>query len=693
MGRIVKLNRCVYNRISAGEVVENPSSVVKELVENSIDAGAHNIVVMIEEGGIKSINVIDDGDGIAADDLELTVYPHATSKIATINDLSLISTLGFRGEALASIAAIAQLEIKSKYVESDVANKIVVKGGEIEGVMPVSLDKGTSVSVTNLFYNTPARFKFLRSKKSEESDVTSLMKDLILSNPDVAIKYYVDNKVIYGTAGEGLDTAVTAVYPPKITENLLKLDANENYHSVRGFIAKPNTDAIKSNRTFQTIIINGRVIDDPQISAVVQNAYAEALMKHCFPTYVIDMTIPFEDVDINVHPNKRTVKFANHRFVYGLIYRAVKEALRAYYIMQNKEMMGLTHAQEEAKTKAEERRKAEEEKERIRTEKAKKAREINFWRLDPIVGEKDFIHNVPDDVIEQLRPYAPDKEKYGDKKDEGIVLLIDGDPESEDYIERKTKAGYSLDNYIHFAMGVKNIPLNELFEKRIGEDETGKTQFVNVSEGVVSPYTVDMRSKKEKEEQANREKPEPLDYKILGQLFDTYILIQCYDNLFVIDQHAAHERLLYDALMTNVKSSEAQPMFCPFFMECKDINFFLKNSKDFASLGFDIRQANENTIAVMSIPSTILDMNIDAFFAECEENMGNLQDNKTLKSKLASMACHHAIKGGTHLDEEQTKKLMTYFFELGVPLQCPHGRPVILKITKTEIEKMFRRIV
>lgn len=327
MPKINLLDKSVYNQISAGEVVENPASIVKELVENSIDAGADSVSVSIENGGIKSIIVTDNGCGMEKEDLKLSILPHATSKIKVAADLDMIGTLGFRGEALASIAAVSEVTLKSKYIDSDVGNFIEVKGGEVVGEGICAISGGTQISVRSLFYNTPARYKFLKTSKGEESNVTALIAELIFANPDVSFTYTVDGNVVYKTYGEGLYDGIYSVYGDLVADNMIPLGFEENGYKLTGFTARPATEAIKNNRTKQTFIINGRIIEDATISAVIQNAYGEFLMKRTFPTVVLDMVIPFGMVDVNVHPNKREVRFADAKKINGIVYHTVKRAV------------------------------------------------------------------------------------------------------------------------------------------------------------------------------------------------------------------------------------------------------------------------------------------------------------------------------------------------------------------------------
>ena len=301
MGKITLLDKSIYNRLSAGEVVENPASIVKELVENSIDAGAQQITVMISGGGIKSIDVIDDGCGIEKDDLKKTILPHATSKITCVDDLNTISTLGFRGEALASISAVSQVEIKSKFLMDNSANFIKVKAGEIISEGTCALSQGTAINVSSLFFNTPARFKFLKPIKSETMAVTKLMQELMIANSEISFKYYIDEKCVYYTNGSDIENVLLTVFGQEICDNLIPIEISEKNYTIKGFIGRPTSDAIVGNKNKQIFTVNGRIFYDTTISAVIQNAYGDSLVKRTFPVIVINIIMPFDDVDVPFH--------------------------------------------------------------------------------------------------------------------------------------------------------------------------------------------------------------------------------------------------------------------------------------------------------------------------------------------------------------------------------------------------------
>ncbi|HOO22282.1 MAG TPA: DNA mismatch repair endonuclease MutL [Clostridia bacterium] len=617
MGKINILDSGVYNQISAGEVVENPASVVKELVENSIDSGADTITVMIEDGGIKSISVIDNGCGIEKDDLPKTVLPHATSKIATAKDLLTIGTLGFRGEALASIAAISEVVIKSKYAEADNAYEMIVKGGEVINTGLTNLTIGTSVTVNNVFYNTPARFSFLRPRKSEEGLITKLMQDFIFANPEISFRYFADGNLIYRTDGSGIENAIFSVFPHNVAENLISFSRSEKSHTIKGYTARPATEAIYSNRSRQYIIVNGRVVEDNTISMVIQNAYGESLMKRTFPTVILDIVMPFELVDVNVHPNKKQVRFANSRLINGIIYNAIKEALEN----DDKE------------------------------------------RTEQLFVSGSVIANKQPEIVQEAIP--------------------------------SEEQPLSTETEIKFDIPTLKVKPNIKINREENNNVAGIREYSGlVTEKINFGENFDPVKEYFKSEEA---KSIP-KYNILGQLFETYILIECGDLFLIIDQHAAHERILYDKLLSEDKNNlVAQQLLFPYLARIdEEKEVLLKENIDvLSSLGFEI-SAENGKIRLTAIPFILSNMDIDGFLSEIAENADLFTKHTeidSIKDKIAKTACKKAIKSGDRLNDSQLDYIVNYFIEKGMPLQCPHGRPTTIKLTKTEIEKLFRRIV
>lgn len=654
--KINVLDSSIYNRISAGEVVENPSSVVKELMENAVDAGANNITVSILDGGIKSIEVSDDGLGIPKEELHKTILPHATSKITTADDLYTISTLGFRGEALASISAVSDFEIRSRYIESDCGAFLKFKNGEIT-TGDIAIERGTTISVRNLFYNTPARYKFLGSKSTEENTVSKLIFKFILANPNVAVRYYADETLIYSSSGSGLKDAVDSVFPPKTSDSFIELTPDEN-DSVRigGYITPP--EVFKNNKTMQTIVLNGRIVVDQTLTATIQNAYGSRLMARCFPIYVINIVMPFGDVDVNVHPSKKEVRFANPRAVYGKIYNAVSKALDNYEFAKRENLMADFGSNSE--------------------ENAQKQHDTT------IIGESE---NYIETQSREPRSTIDYRE---------ALELVRGKPSSVIGVIPPARSVAENTN-------VFNVPTRT--ESKIESNQTPayKATVVSVemtpdNTSVAEPSLLDNHSDIY---QSDTERRKPV-YKVIGQIFGTYLAIESGDKLLIIDQHAMHERILFDKLVSEIESGNVpiQPLMIPYIYETSKerISLLLNSRSDLYSCGFEISEFGVDAIKIDGIPAILaekLDIN-DCFNSVCDElstGKQKLTIGEIGKNRFATMACKSAIKGSTVLDNDGVALVMDFFAKGNLPLQCPHGRPTAVIYTKSEFEKLFRRKV
>ena len=662
MPKINLLDKSVYNQISAGEVVENPASIVKELVENSIDAGADSVSVSIENGGIKSIIVTDNGCGMEKEDLKLSILPHATSKIKVAADLDMIGTLGFRGEALASIAAVSEVTLKSKYIDSDVGNFIEVKGGEVVGEGICAISGGTQISVRSLFYNTPARYKFLKTSKGEESNVTALIAELIFANPDVSFTYTVDGNVVYKTYGEGLYDGIYSVYGDLVADNMIPLGFEENGYKLTGFTARPATEAIKNNRTKQTFIINGRIIEDATISAVIQNAYGEFLMKRTFPTVVLDMVIPFGMVDVNVHPNKREVRFADAKKINGIVYHTVKRAVE-----KDAEQLQKTLFSEIHNFSSTENTKSDEPTNRsfdVKNENTSVfAKEFNVQKTTEIYEEDGYLPgNDYGKIIKSVsvgETFPVFKKIDLSKVDSEYISFADAITD-----KKEDKTELSSDN--------SAINENEFAAKILASDE---------NDGI----TYDKLPKKP-------------TYKIVGQIFDTYLILEFDEKIVFLDQHAAHERILFDKLIEECNRNViAQDLLIPYEypIDGDEREFLLKNKDNFDKLGFSLEIFDDKAY-INSVPALLTNIDLGSFLREVlsyKTEMKTLTDSSLLKDRIAKYACRSAIKGGAKLTDKEIEFVVGYFFEKGVPLQCPHGRPTMIKFTRSDIEKFFGRKV
>ncbi len=598
----------IYNQIAAGEVVDRPYSVIKELVENALDAGASEVIVEVEGGGKSLIRVHDNGCGIEREDLANAYHPHATSKLARAEDLFGVTTLGFRGEALASIASVSEMNIVSR-VEGKDAFSLACNFGTLEKVLPAAGAQGTEVTVKNLFANTPARLKFLKSDAQEEADAANMMARFILSRPAVSFTFSVGGKVKYRSFGDGLSAAVSAVYGASILDQLYEIDADKHGIRLYGFVGGRNYS--KPNRTYQSLFVNGRYIVNQTVSAAVSNAYAGYLMKRQYPFYVLFLDVPPEIVDVNVHPNKADVRFADNQIIYGTVYSVVSSVLdgnsRALEYL-----VGAAPKQSEAPKPVQ-----------LPMTYAEAKKELAF-DIPPVTGKGTIVSS---------RPAEP------------LTLSVHAPKPKEDYFEENKR----------------------------------------------------FLAEQEKKARQQRVEPETLVFK--GDLFRTYLFYECGDDAYIIDQHAAHERLLYDKLTAEIetKSVAVQQMLVPFSLTVtpSEYLFLEKNFGILREIGFEIEEFGQNSVKVSAVPSILMDINLSAFFAEVLTSLETLRAvrlSDILKDKLATSACKAAVKGGEQLTEQEARALIARM-DGDMGLKCPHGRPVCVHIRKSEMDKLFKRIV
>lgn len=647
----------IYNRIAAGEVVERPASVVKELVENSLDAGATKISVEIEEGGIKKICVSDNGCGIAKDDLPLAFLPHATSKISNIDDLDEISTLGFRGEALASIASVSMVSLTTKTKDSETGFKIEADGGEISKITEVARLDGTTLLMKNLFYNTPARAKFLKKPKTEESEITHLIEKFMLSHPEVDFEYVVDGKTVYDHNSGSLDEVIYLIYGRDVFENLLKLDYSEDDIKVEGYIVSPKLS--RPNRTYQTLFVNGRYVENYMISACVQGAYEPMLMKGRFPIYVIKIEMPFDKVDVNVHPNKREVKFENSSKVFGVIRRAVERALISTNLIADFEF----------------------------TSKDEKEWSKLDIKNEPNPNLTSF-NSYPKTNIDKMSPFEGASFKN---------VKVDSDVASEKVASPKDYQDKGIDiiNMPDFASVKvecrnKNKPGGNIFFDHSGDSLLHEVEIKVQNEAKQE----EKKLEKFVEEKFLTAKVEEI--KIVGVVFKTYIITEYDDSIYVIDQHAMHERQNYDNLKKQIEAHNVakQDMLIPynFKLLAKDRDNLENKLDNLRKIGFEISQ-NGNEFSITSIPFVLSGIRLEKFIEEilADESMKERTASEIINEKLCQTACKHAIRAGDDVTKEQIAYLIDKMKD-GVAL-CPHGRPIIVKITRKELEKMFKRVL
>lgn len=687
MGKINILTKEIFNRIAAGEVVDRPYSAVKELIENALDAGATEISVYVEKGGRQLIRVCDNGGGIEPDDMRKAFIPHATSKVAKVEDLDSIATLGFRGEALASISSISRTEITSK-TENNPACRVLCEGGYIGKVEPAALDRGTEVAVHDLFYNTPARAKFLKSDKAEEGDIHNFVSRFILGNPEVSFKYYSDGKLKLQSFGNGLDEAVTQVYGAKVIPNCYKINAEKNGIKIHGFIG--NQNFFKPNKSYQSLFLNGRYIVNSIVSSAITNAYASYLMKRQYPFYVLFLDVPAEMVDVNVHPNKADVRFTDGRAVYGAVYSVISGILdgtaRAADFVVDYARIPEIRSSMPVQTSID--------------EGATQGAEVGSGTGGTEGGK-----------AVQAQPKAPDlysgdlsKEKPessdGQQSDSGYlsyeeVLSHGGVQEKSSGAKAEPVPDYSAyENYAEpkFEDREKTYPVYAYYS---GLKEKNVLGVSSPTLGISDSLVPSSRQKKAEEQ----EKFVCRDFTYKGNLFNTYLLYEIGGEVYIIDQHAAHERLIYDRFRKQVEERKVarQGMLVPYIISLtpEENSFMEENLMLIREMGFDIEPFGINAYRVCEVPADLKDLDFAAFFNELLSDVSGLKSIKmadVLKDKIAMAACKHAVKGGMELTRQEADGLLAEMHgDMG--LKCPHGRPVAVKLTKYQIEKMFKRIV
>lgn len=625
----------VYNKIAAGEVVDRPYSVVKELVENAVDAGATEISVEIEGGGKKRIRVTDNGSGMEKSDLPLAYASHATSKLKVADDLFAIRTLGFRGEAIASVAAVSKMEIVSRTAEGE-AYSLRSEGGLLGEVLPAAGAKGTVVTVDDLFFNVPARLKFLKSDAQEEGDIAGVMARFLLSHPEISFTYLANGKIRYRSFGDGLPAALAAVYGAGILNDCIEIDAEKHGIRIHGFLG--NRNFFKPNRTWQSLFVNGRYVVNQTVGAAVTNAYASYLMKRQYPFYVLFLDVPPEIVDVNVHPNKADVRFADNQIIYGCVYSVVSAVLdgnsRALEYLVNQPKPAAAKVQEEVKP-------------------------------------------APAPVFTAMpKPSAPPQQ------------------------QQQTMSYEAAKKEVKFDVSIPKGNEPRFFdEPPVQMEVRSPASEAPLGNAAEDAFTENQRFLREQAVKAKQEcvEPDMLTYK--GELFRTYLIYEAGDCAYLIDQHAAHERILYDRLREKWenRSVVSQPMLAPFLLTVngQEFAFLERNFPVLRELGFEIDAFGDDAVKVSAVPVELMGIDLNKFFGEVLASMETLRAIKLadiLRDKLATAACKAAVKGGELLSEQEARSLIR---ETGgdLGLKCPHGRPAVVKVRKSELEKLFKRIV
>ena len=696
MGKINVLTEEVANMISAGEVVERPASVVKELVENSVDAGAASVTVEIKNGGMSYIRVTDNGGGIEKDDLKTAFLPHATSKIKNGADLAKIMTLGFRGEALASIAAVSSVEVFTKTRADDFGSLITVKGGKVIEEDETGCADGTTVIVRDLFFNTPARMKFLKKDSAETAYITDVMNKVILGNPSVAVKYISQSKTVTSAGDGNLKNAIFAVYGADYAKNLIEVDYSDESIRVSGFIG--NSQISRNTRAYQTFFINGRNFVSRALSAALSEGCKNTVMVGKFPFAVLNVEVNPAFVDVNVHPTKMEVRFSDDKKVFEAVYWAVKNALEKKRVVPEMKMPE---------------RKLEKKKFDV-PEGIKKSNQIDINLLrDAFVKPKESyraenseikISDIKPDVkTEEIRTAKAEEhinkeEKTSDMQksapsaeipNNGRVTIDDLKPKADTKTLNDEGKCYPDDEFVRTASGA------ETFEslKKDAENFGAKPHTGAGANGAYDNVYDD-------EKITNTELKAGIDFRVVGQIFSTYIIVEKSGEMCVIDQHAAHERLYFEEFTEDYKNKSilSQIMLIPATVSLAPTLFetVSENKEFFASLGFEIDDFGDNVVIVRKIPAALEGCGIDGLIVEIAEilqNKSKVDLTDLSEISLHTMACKRAIKGNTPLSYKEMEDLVQKVYTLGNINTCPHGRPIEIKMSKKDLEKEFKRIV
>lgn len=685
MSKIHVLNQDTINKIAAGEVIERPMAVVKELTENAIDAGAGAITVEVKDGGKALIRMTDNGVGMNEEDVRLAFTPHATSKIDDAEDLLRVSTLGFRGEALASISSVSQLEMVTKTRNELMGCRYEADGGKERTLEAVGCPDGTTILVRNLFFNTPARLKFLKSSPTEAGYINTLIERLALSHPDISFRFINQNQTKLHTSGNGnLKDVIYHIYGKDITSNLLEVDASEVSCQVKGFIGKPIIS--RGNRNYMNYFINGRYIKSSTIHKAIEDAYQPYTMQHRYPFTVLHFTVAPELVDINVHPQKMEIRFSDAQGIYQSVYHAISEALKHREFIPEVSLASPASQPVPKKGQATAKPVREPEmfeKKRMQSvqilEEIKKQDEIlkqqGIMRESAVYGKQDRADasKIMDDVSDMESTKAAGNAVPNIRQTEEAVSTEPNIGQTEEAVSTAPNIGQ--------VEIVENIVQNTEHTKEVKYNVHNPVQESFFDKGILS-------------EQAQKE------VKIIGQVFDTYWILQ-YDNaMYMVDQHAAHEKVLYERFMKQF--SEKKPMVqllqppVVLTLTMQEEQAVKEHMSVFEELGYQIEPFGGREYVVNGVPAHLPQIGNEELLKEVIDAMVDEHSRPTpdiLKDKIASMSCKAAVKGNNRLPREQMEELLRELMTLENPYHCPHGRPTMIKMTKTELDKKFKRIV
>lgn len=681
MRKIAVLDQQTIDKIAAGEVVERPSSIVKELVENAIDAGATAVTVEITDGGKKMIRITDNGGGMERDQVPLAFLRHATSKIEKVEDLEHIASLGFRGEALSSIAAVAQVELITKTPSALSGVRYVINGGVQESLEDMGAPEGTTFLVRNLFYNTPARSKFLKSDTTEGNYVSTLMEQLALSHPEISFKYIQNKQVKLHTSGNyNIKDVIYNIYGRDITKALLEVSYENDFMKIEGFVGKPEIS--RGNRTFENYYINGRFVKNRIIAKGIEDAYKGFLMQHKFPFVSLHIQMEGNDLDVNVHPSKMEVRFARGTEVYDAVYETVHKALTTREMIQT----------------------------------------VPFGKEEPVKKLSSVVKpgDVPEPFEMKRRAEMPEyRTQVANTVNRTSNMSIKGNDRTvsapDTAMDKKQISSYSTLPRGTITMAEQAVREQKIYQTKDPFTKAEEKLFEgtindkNIHEKQPDAMQVNMSQEVEKQQ-----KPQQLElfkekllapesrsrHQLIGQIFDTYWLVQFEDKFFIIDQHAAHEKVYYERFVKRFREQtiESQYLSPPLIvsLNLQEEALLKANRKYFEDFGFEIEPFGGKEYCINAVPANLYGLTEEELFLEMLDNLASEKDKDPLgifASRLATMACKAAVKGNHQMSDREANALIDELLTLENPYHCPHGRPTIISMTKTELEKKFKRIV
>ena len=693
MGKIVLLDDSTINKIAAGEVIERPASVVKEIVENSIDAGANNITVEIRNGGISYIRVTDNGKGIMQDDMEIAFERHATSKIRSADDLEDVKSMGFRGEALASIAEIAKVELISKTTQSDNGYRVLIEGGKVLESSEYGCPNGTTITIENLFFNTPVRYKFLKKDFTESGYIEDVITRIALVHPEIAIRLVNTGKTIVQTSGNGdLKSVIYNIYGKDIAENLINIDYEYEGMRVSGVIGKPVIS--RSNRTNQLFFVNKRYVKDKTLSGAAEQGFKGFITigKHGFLILNIDMDPHL--VDVNVHPAKLEVRFQEDNKVFKAVYHAIRDGLSNVDLVANTSSIdGIDHPEKNNEEKPE---------------------TFNFLNntsfrdtIKPIERTSEIKSQIANSVDEKFEDVMSRINKIQNminitNKVEPKTETIETQIPEEKIIESKTEPQNSEINLENTKSEntekIDETKFMDMYEKMFGT-AVKKSEVSEKAEDEVKEFQPITKSDNISVFEDNAEYKLQPEYKYIGIAFNTYIIIEIKQDLYIIDQHAAHERIMYEKIKKNYYNEadkDSQLMLLPDIITLtnKEMGIYKDNREMFRKAGFMVDEFGENTIKLSGVPTILLDLETKELFLEALDEINTVARTarKEIEEKfIATVACKAAVKAHMVLERQEVEALLNELLVLPNPFTCPHGRPTAIRMTKNDIEKKFSR--